>query len=94
MAATCACALVIDNRLYTASVGDSRIYLVSGESIQQLTTDHTWIQEALEAGILTPEEAQNHPNTHVIRRYLGSPQPVEVDLRLAIGQRMKPTSKH
>jgi PPM family protein phosphatase len=84
MAATCACALVIDNRLYTASVGDSRIYLLSGDSIQQLTTDHTWIQEALEAGILTPDEALNHPNTHVIRRYLGSPQPVEVDLRLRL----------
>lgn len=84
MAATCACALVIENRLYTASVGDSRIYLLSGDSIQQLTTDHTWIQEALEAGVLTPEEARNHPNTHVIRRYLGSPQPVEADLRLRL----------
>lgn len=84
MAATCACALVIENRLYTASVGDSRIHLVSGDSIRQLTTDHTWIQEALEAGVLTPEEAQNHPNTHVIRRYLGSPQPVDVDLRLRL----------
>jgi protein phosphatase len=84
MAATCACALVIDNRLYTASVGDSRIYLINGDSIQQLTTDHTWIQEALEAGFLTPEEAQNHPNTHVIRRYLWSQQPVDVDLRLRL----------
>jgi len=84
MAATCACALVIENRLYTASVGDSRIYLLSGDSIQQLTTDHTWIQEALEAGVLTPPEARNHPNAHVIRRYLGSPQPVEADLRLRL----------
>lgn len=84
MAATCACALVIEKRLYIASVGDSRIYLLSGDSIQQLTTDHTWIQEALEAGVLTPEEARNHPNTHVIRRYLGSPQPVEADLRLRL----------
>ncbi|OGO38792.1 MAG: hypothetical protein A2W35_15330 [Chloroflexi bacterium RBG_16_57_11] len=84
MAATCACALVIDNRLYTASIGDSRIYLVSGDKIQQLTTDHTWIQEAMEAGLLTPQEAQNHPNSHVIRRYLGAPQPVEVDLRLRL----------
>jgi protein phosphatase len=84
MAATCACALVIDNQLYIASVGDSRVYLLSGESIRQLTTDHTWVQEALEAGVLTPEEARNHPNTHVIRRYLGSPQPVEADLRLRL----------
>jgi serine/threonine protein phosphatase PrpC len=84
MAATCACALVIENRLFTASVGDSRIYLLSGDSIQQLTTDHTWIQEALDAGVLTEEEARNHPNAHVIRRYLGAPQPVEADLRLRL----------
>jgi protein phosphatase len=84
MAATCACALVIENRLFVAWVGDSRIYLVSGDSIRQLTTDHTWIQEALDAGMLTAEEARNHPNTHVIRRYLGSPQPVDVDMRLRL----------
>lgn len=84
MAATCACALVIENRLFTASVGDSRIYLLSGDSIQQLTTDHTWIQEALDAGVLTEEEARNHPNAHVIRRYLGAAQPIEADLRLRL----------
>lgn len=84
MAATCACALVIENRLFVAWVGDSRIYLISGDTIRQLTTDHTWIQEALDAGVLTAEEARNHPNTHVIRRYLGSPQPVDVDMRLRL----------
>lgn len=82
MGATCACAFIVDNRLFTAWVGDSRIYLLRGGSIRQLTIDHTWIQEALDAGVLTPEQARGHPNLHVIRRYLGSPQPVEPDMRL------------
>lgn len=84
MGATCACAWIIDDRLYTATVGDSRIYLIRAGNIQQISIDHTWIQEALEKGALTPDEAQNHPNAHVIRRYLGSRQPVQPDLRLRV----------
>lgn len=82
MGATCACILVIGDKLYTATVGDSRIYLLREGRIQQLTTDHTWVQEAIEKNILTPEQARDHPNVHVIRRYLGSPDPPEVDFRL------------
>ena len=84
MGATCVCAWVIGNRLYSASVGDSRLYLLRGNSITQLTTDHTWIQEAIEYGALTPEQARRHPNVHVIRRYLGSQPPPEVDFRLRV----------
>jgi protein phosphatase len=86
MGATCACAWVIDNQLYIAYVGDSRIYLVRNGAIQQLTIDHTWIQEALDAGVLTPEQAVGHPNAHVIRRHLGSQQLVEPDFRLRLGE--------
>lgn len=82
MGATCACAYILGSRLYTANVGDSRIYLLRRGILRQLTSDHTWIKEALEQGVLTPEQAQGHPNTHVIRRFLGSPQPPEVDIRL------------
>ena len=82
MGATCACIWVIGDKLYTATVGDSRIYLLRGGRIQQLTTDHTWVQEAIEKNIITPELARDHPNVHVIRRYLGSPDPPEVDFRL------------
>lgn len=84
MGATCACAWVAGDRLFTATVGDSRIYLMRGGKIQQLSTDHTWIQEALERGLIQPEEANGHPNAHVIRRYLGSPTPPEVDFRIHI----------
>lgn len=84
MGATCACLWVIGDKLYTATVGDSRIYLLREGRIQQLTTDHTWVQEAIEKNILTPQQAREHPNVHVIRRYLGSPDPPEVDFRLRL----------
>lgn len=86
MGTTCACALILDDRLYTASVGDSRIYLLRNHVLQRLTTDHTWIQEAIEKGILDAQSARRHPNYHVIRRYLGSAQPPQADLRLRLKQ--------
>jgi protein phosphatase len=82
MGATVVCTWINGDRLYTASVGDSRIYLMREGRIRQITKDHSWIQEALDTGILTPEQAVGHPNAHVIRRYVGSPQPPEVDFRL------------
>lgn len=84
MGATCACAWVIGNRLYIAFVGDSRIYLLRQGQIHQLTTDHTWVQEAIEKKIIHPEDARDHPNVHVIRRYLGSLKLPEVDFRLKL----------
>jgi PPM family protein phosphatase len=84
MGATCACAWVIGNRLYTASVGDTRIYWIRGEKIKKLSIDHTWIQEAIDIGALSQDEARDHPHAHVIRRYLGSPNPVIPDLRLRL----------
>lgn len=82
MGATCACVWVIGNHLYSVSVGDSRIYLVRNRRIRQLTTDHTWVQEAVEKGILTRDQIRLHPNAHVIRRYLGSQTPPKPDFRL------------
>jgi len=106
MGATCACVWVVGDKLYTATVGDSRIYLIRDEKISQISTDHTWVQEALDHGALTPEQARNHPNVHVIRRYLGSPQPVVPDVRLRLdieeddaqaeanqGARLQPTDR-
>jgi protein phosphatase len=81
-----ACAWVHGNQLYTATVGDSRIYLARGGSIRQLSVDHTWVQEALEMGVLHPDQVNGHPNAHVIRRYLGSPEPPEVDLRMRLAR--------
>ncbi len=84
MGATCATAWIVGDKLHTAYVGDSRIYLIRAGRIQQLTVDHTWVQEAIERGVLTPEMARQHPNVHVIRRYLGSPAPPDPDFRLKL----------
>ncbi|MGZ6316487.1 MAG: PP2C family protein-serine/threonine phosphatase [Anaerolineales bacterium] len=84
MGATCACVWVDGERLYIAYVGDSRIYLVRDGSIQRLTIDHTWVQEAVERGIITLEQAHDHPNVHVIRRHLGSVELPDVDTRLRL----------
>lgn len=84
MGTTCACVWIIGDKLYTAAVGDSRIYLIRGLRIQQLTRDHTWVQEAIDRGVLKPDQARRHPNAHVIRRYLGSKQVVVPDVHLSI----------
>lgn len=82
MGATAACAWIIGQQLYIAYAGDSRIYLLRGKGIQQLSRDHTWVQEALDKGILSKAVIKSHPNLHVIRRYIGSSEPPEPDLRL------------
>jgi protein phosphatase len=84
MGTTCACAWVIGDRLFTASVGDSRIYLLRNAGLMQLTVDHTWVQEAVEKGILDPQETRNHPNVHVLRRYLGSLKTPQADIRMRL----------
>lgn len=82
MGSTVACALVVNSALYIATLGDSRIYLIRDDAIQQLNIDHTWVQEALDIGVINEEEARSHPRRHLIRSYLGSPDPVHPDLRL------------
>ncbi len=86
MAATVAVTWMIGHRLFSATVGDSRIYLIRGNSIQQLSIDHTWIQEALDNNIITPDQVEGNPNRHVIRRYLGGPNPPETDFRMRLNQ--------
>jgi len=84
MGSTCACVLVINNHLFSCTVGDSRIYLFRKTILTQVSTDHTWVQEAIETGLIQPFEAETHPNRHVLRRYLGSPTPPRVDTRLKL----------
>jgi len=89
MGATVVCAWILGDRLYASWLGDSRMYLIRNGFILQLTTDHTWIQEALDHGILTPDQVPGHPNAHVIHRHLGSKKRNEPDFRL----RSKPNDK-
>jgi serine/threonine protein phosphatase PrpC len=90
MGTTCVTALIAGRRLYTAYVGDSRAYLARRGSIIQTTVDHTFVQEAIEHGLLTPEEARNHPHRHVVRRHLGSDPNVRADFRLRLSEAEPP----
>lgn len=84
MGSTVAVAWIIDHRLYTVSVGDSRIYLLREGRLKQISIDHTWVQEAVLHGILTPEEARVHPNAHVLHRHLGGDRDPVPDFRLRL----------
>jgi PPM family protein phosphatase len=84
MGTTCVCAWVIGDQLYATAVGDSRLYLQRGAKLVCLTTDHTWIQEALAEGSLMPDQVKGHPNAHIIRRFLGSKNAIIPDMRLRL----------
>ena len=87
MGATCVSAWIIEDKLYVANVGDSRLYLIRSDKIQRLSVDHTWVQEAVDHGALSPDQAKQHPYGNVIRRYLGSHELPEPDFRLRLHER-------
>jgi hypothetical protein len=63
-----------------ANVGDSRAYRITPDGIRQITRDHSWVEEQIEAGVLTREQARHHPQRSLITRALGRRQAVEADL--------------
>lgn len=69
-----------ENELYVANIGDSRAYLVRADEIRQVTKDHSWVQQQIDAGNLTPEEAKRHPRRSAITRSLGRRPDVQVDV--------------
>ncbi len=74
MGTTCTSVVVVGSQAALAHVGDSRLYLVRGEQIHQLSADHTYIAEALRHGVMTPEQARDCEHTNVVTRAVG-PQP-------------------
>ena len=75
----------IEQRAVIAHVGDSRIYRLRGGEIQQLTNDHTIVQELVDSGIITPEEAESHPTAHMLTQSLGPTPSVEVAIEVLAG---------
>jgi len=61
-------------------IGDSRAYRLRNGRISQLTRDHTWVQDRIDAGMLTPEEAREHPYSSILTRVLGTDERVAADL--------------
>jgi serine/threonine protein phosphatase PrpC len=81
MGTTVTAALVDDSTGSVAigHVGDSRAYLLRAGTLEQLTTDHSLVAELVQSGVLTPEEAERHPQRSAITRALGTEPTVEVD---------------
>ena len=77
---TCSALVIEKNLAHIAHVGDSRIYRINKEKIEQLTNDHTQVEEMLRKGILSKEEAINHPAKSILVRALGIESEVEVDI--------------
>jgi protein phosphatase len=79
MGTTMTVALVEDGGVVIGHVGDSRAYLVRGREIEQITEDHSLVNELLKTGKLSPEEAETHPQRSVITRAVGTDPDVDVD---------------
>jgi protein phosphatase len=90
MGTTLTAAVVRDDDLFIAQVGDSRLYLLRSGAIQQITEDHSWVAEHVRRGTMTPEEAEVSPHRNVITRSLGGAPEVEPDIfavKIEVGDR-------
>ncbi len=70
---------LVDSTAYWAHVGDSRIYLYRKGMLKQITTDHTVIHELIEDHSITTDEAEKHPQRHVLTRAVGVEKQLEID---------------
>ncbi len=78
---TTATAMVIRGAQYLiGQVGDSRAYVYRSDRLEQITKDHSYVQEQVDAGYLTPEQARTHPYSNVITRCVGANSEVEPDV--------------
>ena len=80
MGSTVSALLLSETRYVVGHVGDSRIYIVRDGVMHQLTKDHSLVQEQVDAGLLTPEQARRHPQSNVITRCIGMADEIEPDV--------------
>lgn len=78
MGTTVVAATLVDNKLHIANVGDSRLYVI-GSTIEQVTRDHSYVQEMVRRGEVAPEKARTHEKKNVITRAVGAADKIEVD---------------
>ena len=79
MGTTVVCAIVRGDTLYIAHAGDSRAYIASNGEVQQVTTDHSYVQSLVDRGEITAEEAEHHPNKNLITRAVGIDKRIKID---------------
>lgn len=80
MGTTVVAAQFLGQEVVIANVGDSRAYLIRDGAMQQLTVDHTYVQELVDAGKITMDEALTHPQAHILTRCLGAEPGIAIDL--------------
>ena len=80
MGTTTSVLLIAGSRYMIGQIGDSRVYLLRDGAFSQLTKDHSYVQEQVDAGFLTPEQARYHPYSNVITRCVGASPDVEPDI--------------
>ncbi len=81
MGSTCVAILVHAGGTEVAHVGDSRVYLLTQQQVYQVTKDHSLVQRLVDANMLTPEQAVNHPNANQITNAFGQRPDCEVEIR-------------
>lgn len=79
MGTTIVAAVVEEDRLYAANIGDSRLYVINQEGITQITRDHSLVEEMVRMGEMDKEEAREHPDKNIITRAVGVLPEVSVD---------------
>ncbi len=79
MGTTAVAAIILNSYVYIAHAGDSRAYIKADGKLSQLTKDHSIIQQMIESGQISAEEAEDHPDKHIITRALGVDDEVKVD---------------
>lgn len=79
MGTTVVAAIIADDSVYIAHAGDSRAYILSNGSLNQITKDHSFVQEMVDRGRLTPDEAKDDPRKNIITRALGVSDELRVD---------------
>ncbi len=79
MGTTCTAVAIFDNYLYSAHVGDSRLYRIRGSAITRLTQDHSYVHRLVAEGILHLEEAEKHPARHILTAALGSDSALQAE---------------
>lgn len=81
MGSTCVAILVHPHGTDVAHVGDSRVYLMTQGQVYQVTKDHSLVQRLIDANMLTPEQAANHPNANQITNAFGQRPDIDVEIR-------------
>jgi protein phosphatase len=82
MATTVAAVLVDGDSANLAHVGDSRVYLLREGTLSQLTSDHSWINEQIQSGVISADQARSHPLRNVVTRALGGKADLQVDMQV------------